>query len=237
MEKTKRLALLGLLLLVSIGSAVVAQATHVFQSFGAVDEAEISIQTASVTLILSAEERQAAINLALAVPQIQQLINATTNYTATASEIFDIHEVNGDITLTPKEGFAVVTIQLTTDYGDEFGVQTAKATVDLTKNQVTNTDIQPESRRPKIQTSTLIPQELIQNASEYDGVVVTVTGKVSVLGEVFGSLFVLDNTLTVFYSHQDATVDVSNISNGDTVTVTGKFTAPDTLYALSIEKA
>ncbi|PVX24976.1 MAG: hypothetical protein CW691_05980 [Candidatus Bathyarchaeum sp.] len=82
----------------------------------------------------------------------------------------------------------------------------------------------------------LSPIELVQDASQYDGSVVTVSGKVSLLGEVFGSLFMLDDTVTVFYSHQDATVDVSNIENGDTVTVTGKFVAPNTIYALSIEK-
>jgi hypothetical protein len=65
---------------------------------------------------------------------------------------------------------------------------------------------------------------------------VTVSGKVSLLGEVFGSLFELEETVTVFYSHQDATVDVSDIENGDIVTVTGKFSAPNTLYATAIEK-
>ncbi len=46
----------------------------------------------------------------------------------------------------------------------------------------------------------------------------------------------LDEKVTVFYSHEEATVDVSNIENGDTVTVTGRFAAPDTIYATKIEK-
>ena len=65
---------------------------------------------------------------------------------------------------------------------------------------------------------------------------VTVSGKVSLLGEVFGSLFELDKTVTVFYAHEEATVDVSTLKNGDIVTVTGKFVAPDMIYALGIEK-
>ncbi|MCW4017936.1 MAG: hypothetical protein NWF00_04565 [Candidatus Bathyarchaeota archaeon] len=235
MVKTKRLALLGLLLLVSISCAVAAQATNVLQRFGT-EDAELNISTASVSLILSAAERQTAVNLTLTVPQIQQLINAADNYTATASEIFDIQDNNGDITLVPKEGVAQVTVELSTDYGEEFGVQTITATVDLTQNKVTKIDITPEVRRPKVQSDTLLPEELIQNPAEYDGVVVTVSGKVSLLGEVFGSLFMLDDDLTVFYSHPDGSVDVSNIANGDTVTVTGKFAAPGTLYALSITK-
>jgi hypothetical protein len=63
-----------------------------------------------------------------------------------------------------------------------------------------------------------------------------VSGKVSLLGEVFGSLFLLDEKVTVFYRHEEATVDISNIENGNTVTVTGKFVAPHTIYAITIEK-
>ena len=55
------------------------------------------------------------------------------------------------------------------------------------------------------------------------------------ISEVFGSLFDLDGKVTVFYSHEEARVDVSNIQNGDTVTVTGRFVSPNTIYALSIE--
>ena len=86
-----------------------------------------------------------------------------------------------------------------------------------------------------INDETLSPIELIQDASKYDGVIVTASGEVSLLGEVFGYLFMLDEEVTVFYIHEGATVDVSNIENGDTLTVTGKFAAPDTIYAIRIE--
>jgi len=97
-------------------------------------------------------------------------------------------------------------------------------------------EVNPEIPVPNVDEAVLSPSELVQEASNYDGVVVTVSGKVSLLGEVFGSLFMLDETVTVFYSHEEATVDVSNIQNGDTVTVTGKFASPDTIYATKIEK-
>jgi hypothetical protein len=234
--KTKRLALLGVLLLLSICSAVVVHGTNVLQSFGNVEEAEINIQTASVTLLLSAEERETAINLVLMVPQIQDLLQTADNYTAKASEIFDVHETNGDVALVPKEGLAMVTLEITTDYGEEFGVQIVVATVDIANEEITQLEVNQEVRKPKVEDNLLLPSELVDNASEYDGVVVTVSGKVSLLGEVFGSLFMLDDTVTVFYAHEGATVDVSDIENGDTVTVTGRFAAPDTLYALKIEK-
>jgi len=169
-------------------------------------------------------------------PQIQDLLQTADNYTAEASEIFDIQESNGDITLVPKEGLALVTLELNSDYGEEFGVQTVKATVDLAQETVTDLEVNPEVRKPKVNDNVMSPSELVENAAEYDGVVVTVSGKVSILGEVFGSLFMLDDTVTVFYSHAEATVDVSGIANGDTVTVTGKFATPDTIYALTIEK-
>lgn len=234
--KTKRLALLGVLLLLSICSAVVVHGTNVLQSFGNVEEAEINIQTASVTLLLSAEERETAINLVLMVPQIQDLLQTADNYTAKASEIFDVHETNGDVALVPKEGLAMVTLEITTDYGEEFGVQIVVATVDIANEEITQLEVNQEVRKPKVEDNLLLPSELVDNASEYDGVVVTVSGEVSLLGEVFGSLFMLDDTVTVFYAHEGATVDVSDIENGDTVTVTGRFAAPDTLYALKIEK-
>jgi hypothetical protein len=50
--------LLCLLLVASVGSAVVAHATGVMQSFGNIEKAEIEIQTASVSLILTPEDRQ-----------------------------------------------------------------------------------------------------------------------------------------------------------------------------------
>jgi len=236
MNKPQRFALLGFLLMLSVCSAVVVHAANVLQSYGNVEEAEIDLHSATVTMILSAEERETAINLVLMRPQIQDLLQTADNYTAEASEIFDIQESNGDITLVPKEGLALVTLELNSDYGEEFGVQTVKATVDLAQETVTDLEVNPEVRKPKVNDNVMSPSELVENAAEYDGVVVTVSGKVSILGEVFGSLFMLDDTVTVFYSHAEATVDVSGIANGDTVTVTGKFATPDTIYALTIEK-
>ena len=109
-------------------------------------------------------------------------------------------------------------------------------TVDLVNEEITETEVNPEIRKPKVHEDILSPSELVQNPSEYEGVLVTVSGKVSLLGEVFGYLFMLDEIVTVFYRHEEANVDVSNIENGDSVKVTGKFCAPDTIYALEIEK-
>ena len=244
MNKTKRLALLCLLLVASVGSAVVVQATGVMQRFGSIEKAEINIQSASVTLLLTAEDRQKVMDIVLMNPQIQELLEGADNYTIEVSEVFDINEVSfdvnegvsGGVELVPREGVAQAIITINNDYGEEFGVQVITVTVDLENEEITEIEVNPEIRKPKVIDDTLSPSELVQNPSEYDGAVVTVSGKVSLLGEVFGYLFMLDEKVTVFYRHEEADVDVSNIENGDTVTVTGRFSSPDTVYALKIDE-
>ena len=237
MHKRKRLVLLNLLLLVSVGSAVVADASGVLESLASnVEEVRINVQAVQQSFMLSQEEREKAINIVLMDSQVQEMLEGVDNYNVQVSEVFDIHEIEGGIALVPKEGLALVTLQINKDYGEEFGVQVVKVTVDLLNDEITETDVNPEIRRPKVHEDIISPSELVQNPSEYDGVIVTVSGKVSLLGEVFGSLFMLDETVTVFYRHEEASLDVSNIENGDYVTVTGKFSSPETIYALKIEK-
>jgi acetolactate synthase small subunit len=244
MQKRKKLALLSFLLLLSVGSAVVAQASGVLQILASnVEEAEINIQTASVSLILTPEDREKTTDIVLMDSQIQELLEDADNYTIQVSEVFDIHkidfdvhEISGGVALVPKEGLAQAIIEINNDYGEEFGVQVVTVTVDLVNEEITETEVYPEIRRPKVHEDVLSPSELVQNPSEYDDVIVTASGKVSLLGEVFGYLFMLDETVTVFYRHEEANLDVSNIENGDTVTVTGRFSSPDTIYALKIEK-
>jgi len=237
MHKRKRLALLSLLLLVSVGSAIVVYASGVLQSLASnVEEFEINVQAVQLSFMLSEEEREKAINIVLMDSQVQEMMEGIDNYTVQVSEVFDIHEIEGGIALVPKEGLARVTLQINKDYGEEFGVQMVKFTVDLLNDEITEIEEKPEVRKLKVHEGTLSPSELVQNPSEYDGVIVTVSGKVSLLGEVFGYLFMLDETVTVFYRHEEASLDVSNIENGDYVTVTGKFSSPETIYALKIEE-
>ncbi len=244
MQKTKRLVLLCLLLVTSISSAVVVQATGLMQSFRNAETAEVSVNTESVILVLTAGDKQRVVDIVLMDSQIQQLLETADNYTIEASEVFDINEVNfkldaagnARVELVPKKGIAQAIITINNDYGEEFGVQIIKVTVNLETEEIIETDVQPETVRPKIEDGVISITKLVENASKYDGVVVTVSGEVSLLGEVFGSLFELDGTITVFYEHVAGAVDVSNIKNGDTVTVTGSFVAPATIYAHSIEK-
>ena len=243
MKRTKRLALMCLLLITSVSFAVVVQATGVLQNLASTEKAEINISLASVDLLLTAKDRQQVTDIVLSEPQIQALLEAADEYTIEVSEVFEIKDINFEfeavdnaIQLIPKENIAQAKITINNDYEDEFGVQTVTTTVNLVKKEITKLTIEPEIIRPKEKEDIIPISELIQDPTGYEGVVVTTSGEVSLLGEVFGSLFLLDETVTVFYAHEQATVDVSNIENGDIVTVTGKFAAPDTIYATAIQK-
>lgn len=80
--------------------------------------------------------------------------------------------------------------------------------------------------------------ELSNNPSGYHLKRVTVSGTVSQLGSLRGPYFYLDEEILVRYVKEDNTfIDISNVKNGDHVTVTGRFLAPNTIYAENIEKA
>ena len=78
--------------------------------------------------------------------------------------------------------------------------------------------------------------ELCNNPSTYHEQRVTVSGTVSELGLVKGPYFMLDEKIWVCYLHEEASVDISNVENGDYVTVTGRFWSIDTIYAEEIQK-
>jgi hypothetical protein len=236
MKKQKRLAILTFLLFLSVCSAIIVHAARILPNNNNIEETKLNIQSSSVSLILSSQEKDEAIKLAIEHPQIHPLLETAQNYTANTSEIFDLIETSEGINLVPKPGVAQVSIEINNDYGQEFGQQKAIATVDLEQKKITSVDIQPEVIRLKINNETITTTEIVENAAKYEGVIVTTSGKVSLLGEVFGSLFKLNQEITVFYVHEEATIDVTQIQNGDTVMVTGKFVAPQTIYALSIEK-
>jgi hypothetical protein len=169
MLKTKRSALLFLLLLASVGSAVVAHATGVMQSFGNTEKAEIEIQTASVTLTLTPEDRQKVTDIVLLNSQIQELLEGVDNYTIEVSEIFCVRETSsGEIELVPKEGVGQATIEINNDYGEEFGIQVITVIVDLETKEITEIKVNPENRKPKVNDDVLSPSELVQDASKYE---------------------------------------------------------------------
>jgi len=249
MQKTKRLALLSLLLLASVGSAVVAQASGVFGGLASSGEdVEIKMRTVIVPGITTTPHAstEKATDIVLMDSWIQEFLDGADNYILQVSDVLDVKNVydgGKTVELETRVGFAKVTIKITNDYGEEIGVQYIEAIVDMVNEEITERyEVTPEVIKPKVKEGITPLSELMNNHSDYYDVIVTVSGKVSLLGEttllgeVFESLFELDELVTVVYSHEEATVDVSGIENGDTVTVTGKFADPNLIYATKIEK-
>jgi len=250
MKKTKRLALLSVLLLASVGLAFVAQASGVLGGLaGNGEDVEISMRTVvvpSLTTTLPHVFEEKATDIVLVDSWIQEFLDGADNYIIQVSNVLDVKNVYDGgraIELETRVGFAKVTIKITNDYGEEIGVQVIEAIVDMVNEEITERyEVTPEVIKPKVKEGITPLSELMNNHSDYYDVIVTVSGKVSLLGEttllgeVFESLFELDELVTVVYSHEEATVDVSGIENGDTVTVTGKFADPNLIYATKIEK-
>jgi hypothetical protein len=252
MKKTKRLALLGLLLLASVGLAFVAQASGVLGGLAGNDEdVEISMRTVvgpSVTTTLPPHVyEEKATEIVLMDSWIQEFLDGADDYIIQVSDalyVKNVYDGGQTVELGTRVGFAKVTIKITNDYGEEIGVQVIEAIVDMVNEEVTERyEVTSEVIKPKVKEGITPLSELMNNHSDYYDVIVTVSGKVSSLGEgtyllgqAFESLFELDEMVTVVYSHEEATVDMSGIENGDTVTVTGKFGEPNLIYATKIEK-
>ena len=250
MQKTKRLALLGLVLLASVGLAFVAQASGVLGGLaGNGEDVEISMRTVIVPgiTITPSVSTEKATDIVLMDSWIQEFLDGADNYILQVSDVLDVKNVydgGKSVELGMRVGFAKVTIKITNDYGKEIGVQYIEAIVDMVNEEITERyEVTPEVIKPKVKEGITPLSELMNNHSDYYDVIVTVSGKVSslgegtyLLGEAFESLFELDELVTVIYSHEEATVDMSGIENGDTVTVTGKFGDPNLIYATKIEK-
>ncbi|MDH5532718.1 MAG: hypothetical protein OEX99_04540, partial [Candidatus Bathyarchaeota archaeon] len=96
MHERKILALLSLLLMVSVGSAVVVDASGVLQSLVSnVEEVKINVQAVQLSSMLSQEEREKAINIVLMASQVQEMLEGVDDYNVQVSEVFDVHEIEG----------------------------------------------------------------------------------------------------------------------------------------------
>jgi len=100
-----------------------------------------------------------------------------------------------------------------------------------------STNQEPGPLPPMSEAIPVSIDELSNNPSEYHLKRVTVSGTVSQIGSLRGPYFYLEEKILVRYVREDNTfIDISNIKNGDYVTVTGRFWAPDTIHAENIAK-
>ena len=233
----KRLALLGFLMLVSVGMVYVASASGTLRILAGKGDVKIDVDEVLMFTKLSPEQREKAVEIALGDPRVQEMLDGVDDYRTSVSEILDVQEIEGGIALIPKEGLALVELRIYKDYGEELGLKVVKVTVDLLEEEVKEIEEYPEVRKPKVYEGIVSTDELLGNPSKYHDQVVTVSGEVSKLGEVRGPYFMLDGKIWVCYLTPEGSVDISNIKNGDYVAVTGTFWASGTIQAGNIEKA
>ena len=233
----KRLALLGFLMLVSVGMVYVASASGTLRILAGKGDVKIDVDEVLMYTKLSPEQREKAIEIALGDPRVQEMLDGVDDYRTSVSEILDVQEIEGGIALIPKEGLALVELRIYKDYGEELGIKAVKVTVDLLEEEVKEIEEYPEVVKPKVHEGIISTDELLGNPSKYHDQRVTVSGEVSKLGEVRGPYFMLDGKIWVCYLTPEGSVDISNIKNGDYVAVTGTFWASGTIQAENIEKA
>lgn len=233
----KKPALLSLLMLVSIGAAVIANSSGALGFLA--QKGEVKIDEVLIFTKLTPEQKTQAVEVALGDSRIQGILEGEDDYRITVSDVFDIQKTERRIALIPKEGLALVELQIYRDYGQEFGVKVVKVTVELLKGEAMEIEESPEVRKPKVNEGIISTDELLGNPSKYQGQVLRVAGVVSDLGLLRGPYFRLDGKVTVCYLYDDTNIYPTQIKdkiqNGDCVVVTGKFLG-DIVYAEKVEK-
>lgn len=233
----KKLAVLGLLMLVSVGAAVVASSSGVlgFLASGS----EVGISEVQISTKLTTEQQARAVEVALGDFRIQGMMEGMDDYRPSVSDVFDVQKTERGIALVSKEGFVLVGLRIYRDYGEEFGLKLVKVTVDLLNMEVKMIDESPETRKPKVHEELISTDELIGDPSKYQGQVVRVSGVVSSLGLLRGPYFKLDEKVVVCYLYDETNIYPTQIKdkiqNGNRVVVTGKFVG-DIIYAEKVEK-
>ena len=125
----KKLALLSLLTLVSVGAAVVVNASGALGFLA--HKGEVRIDEVQIFTKLTVDQRAKAIEIALGDSRIEGMLEGVDYYRTSVSDVFDVQKTEGGIALIPKEGLALVGLQIYKDYGEEFGVKVVKVTIDL----------------------------------------------------------------------------------------------------------
>lgn len=255
----KKLALLGFLMLVSVGMAYIVSASDALKGLapGFFGRNEVTIDADLIYTKVSPDQKVKAVEIALGDPQVQEILEGVDNYCTGVSDVFDVQEIEveegGDkrrvIALIPKEGLALVEFLTYKEYDQEIGLRVYEVIVDLSNERVNEIKEHAEVRKPRTQEigGIITTDELLGNPLKYHGQVVRVSGIMSDLGFFRCPCFTLDGKpLMIWYLHDEVNLYPTQIKdkvqNGDHVIVTGKFfyypdaTPPYTMYAEKVEK-
>ena len=234
----KKMALLSLLMLVSVGAVAVASATGALKGL-ALGSYEVEIDETFIFTTLSPDQEAKAVEIAFGDLQVQEILEGVDDYCTSVSSVYEVKEIERGIEIISKEGLALVGLRIYKDYGEEFGLKVVKVTVDLLKEEAKEIEEYPEVVKPKVHEGIISTDELLGNPSKYHDQVVRVSGAVSDLGLLRGPYFKLDKKLLICYHYDETNIYPTQIKdkiqNGDHVVVTGRFLS-DIVYAEKIEK-
>jgi len=138
----KKIALLALLLIASVGMAYIVSASDDLKALCVIFFGENEVRVINSTALLSEDRREKAVEIALNDPQVKEILQGVNEYIIGASAIFDVQEIEDPergkgIALILKEGFAMVSIRI---FGEEHYQKTAlngyDVIVDLSQESV-----------------------------------------------------------------------------------------------------
>lgn len=158
-EMRKKLALLGFLMLVSVGMAYAVSASDDLKGlcFGVfkAPENKVWIDEGMIPQYakLSEGSRAKAVEIALGDPRVQQMLEGA-DYRVGVYDVFDLREIEVEekgkgIALIPREGFASVEFRIYKEYDQELGLKVYEVIVNLLEEEVTEIREHPELRKPK----------------------------------------------------------------------------------------
>jgi hypothetical protein len=205
-EMRKKLALLGFLMLVSVGIAYTVAASDALKglALGVFGRNEIRIDERLIPQFtkLSEEQRAKAVEIALGDPQVQGILEGADNYYTSVSDVFEVAK-DAHVRIIPKEGLALVELRIYKDYDEEVGLKVVNVIVDLTEEKVKEINEFPEARVPKAQGEVQSGETAIQIGKQFLDGIGYVTGDV---------LFVkLDEENPNFYWHELAKLEKPDV--------------------------
>lgn len=158
----KKLALLGFLMLVSVGMVYVTNALgalqflQVWKKGGQVWITAEEDEWTIYKLIdkLSEEQRAKATEIAMGDPRVQEILKEADDYQISVYDFLYLQEIEDEekgkgFAIARREGFALVVIRIFKKYDQELGLNEYEVIVDLSEEKVTEIREHPEVRKPK----------------------------------------------------------------------------------------
>jgi len=157
----KKLALLGFLMLVSVGMVYATNALSALQFLQVWKKggqvwitAEEYEWTIYKSIKFPEEQRAKATEIAMGDPRVQEILKEVDDYQIGVYNFLYLQEIEDEekgkgFAIVCREGFALVEIRIFKEYDQELGLKVYQVIVDLSEEKVTEIREHPEVRKPK----------------------------------------------------------------------------------------